>query len=262
VADVTVPDGEHFDKGETFTKTWRIKNNGTCTWNTGYRLAFSSGEQIDAGKTIPLAETKPNAEVDISVELRAPASDGAFTSNFEIQNAKGNGIEIDEGKYLWVKITVGSVTAPPTAAPFSEVPGCAYNQNAEYITQMLGLINSARSVAGLPAVSLNAQLSAAAQAHSADMACNSLLSHTGSQGSTLKSRLAAQGYTASFQVENIYAQPPNFGGNPQAAMDWWLADATHRDAILDARVIEVGLGYAFVQGSELGGYFTVDLAAP
>ena len=262
VADVTVPDGQHFDKGEAFTKTWRIKNTGTCTWTDDYTLVFATGEQIDAGESIPLSQTKPNAEVDISVELEAPSSDGAFTSNFEVRNGRGEGIKVDDGQYLWVKITTGNVTSPPTAEPFSETASCSYTQNAEFLTQMLVLINGARTTAGLPAVSLNAQLSAAAQAHSADMACNSLLSHTGSKGSTLRSRLAAEGYASTFQIENIYAQPPNFGGNPQAAMDWWLADAVHRDAILDSRVTEVGLGYAFVQDSELGGYFTVDLAAP
>ena len=28
----TVPDGTEYDVGESFTKTWRLKNVGTCTW--------------------------------------------------------------------------------------------------------------------------------------------------------------------------------------------------------------------------------------
>src|SRR5512140_3570859 len=31
VEDVTIPDYTHLDPRETFTKTWRIKNVGTCT---------------------------------------------------------------------------------------------------------------------------------------------------------------------------------------------------------------------------------------
>jgi hypothetical protein len=34
VADVTVPDGTNFAPGTTFVKTWRLKNNGSCTWTT------------------------------------------------------------------------------------------------------------------------------------------------------------------------------------------------------------------------------------
>ena len=44
VADVTVPDGTRYDPGATFTKTWRLKNIGTCTWTTSYTLVFDSGD--------------------------------------------------------------------------------------------------------------------------------------------------------------------------------------------------------------------------
>ena len=34
VTDVTIPDGTVLQPNETFVKTWRIKNIGTCAWNT------------------------------------------------------------------------------------------------------------------------------------------------------------------------------------------------------------------------------------
>ena len=34
VSDLTVPDGSSFAPGATFTKTWRLKTIGTCTWTT------------------------------------------------------------------------------------------------------------------------------------------------------------------------------------------------------------------------------------
>ncbi len=40
VADVTVPDGTRYDPGATFTKTWRLRNAGTCTWTTSYTMVF------------------------------------------------------------------------------------------------------------------------------------------------------------------------------------------------------------------------------
>lgn len=262
LADVTVPDGANFKQGEAFVKIWRIKNIGTCTWDANYQLVFAEGEQMDAPVSVPLDETPQDAALEVSVPLKAPSRDGAFTGNFELRNPSGQSFEIDKGRYLWVKVTVGTAAAKPTVAPLSESPSCTYTENADFVNQLLMLVNNARSSNGLPALDLNSQLSSAAQAHSQDMACHSQLSHTGSQGSTLASRLAAEGYVFSSASENIYAQPPQFGGNPQTAMDWWLNDQIHRDAILDARVTEIGIGYAFVQGSELGGYFTLDLAAP
>jgi uncharacterized protein YkwD len=262
VADVTAPDGANFKQGEGFLKTWRIKNTGTCTWAADYQLVFASGEQMDAPAEVPLEQTAPGGTLEVSVPLKAPARDGAFTGNFELRNASGKSFEIDKGQYLWVKVTVGTVAARPTAAPLSESPSCTYTENADFVSQLLTLVNTARASNGLPALTLNSQLSSAAQAHSRDMACHSQLSHSGSQGSSLASRLAAEGYTYSTAMENIYAQPPQFGGNPQAAMDWWMNDQIHRDAILDGRITQLGIGYAFVQGSELGGYFTLDFAAP
>ena len=43
----TVPDGTEYDVGESFTKTWRLKNVGTCTWNTNYKLKFKSGDPMN-----------------------------------------------------------------------------------------------------------------------------------------------------------------------------------------------------------------------
>ena len=45
IADVTVPDGTSFAPGIGFSKTWRLKNIGTCTW-TNYSLIFDSGEKM------------------------------------------------------------------------------------------------------------------------------------------------------------------------------------------------------------------------
>ncbi|HLO15367.1 MAG TPA: NBR1-Ig-like domain-containing protein, partial [Anaerolineales bacterium] len=36
VADVSIPDGTLFSPGFQFTKVWRLKNVGTCTWTTSY----------------------------------------------------------------------------------------------------------------------------------------------------------------------------------------------------------------------------------
>ena len=51
VADVTVPDGTTFAANQTFTKTWRLKNIGFCTWTTSYALVFDSGNSM-GGPTI------------------------------------------------------------------------------------------------------------------------------------------------------------------------------------------------------------------
>jgi uncharacterized protein YkwD len=117
-------------------------------------------------------------------------------------------------------------------------------------------------IANLEPLSLNSSLSAAAFAHSQDMACQNFVSHTGSDGSNWRDRIAAQGYEAATSSENIYAGSPEFGGTPQGAFTWWMNSQIHHDNILDPDRTEIGVGYAFLASSEYGGYYTLVFARP
>lgn len=273
VADVTIPDYTHMDLHESFTKTWRIKNTGTCSWDGNYAAVYASGDKLGGPNTIPLTNTAPGATIDISANMAAPSTDGTYKVFYHLQNAKGTAMAVDDGASIWAIITVGktvvypSPTPAPTSSTANTTPGaaegnCVAQANAGFVSQLLVLVNNARTTNGLPALTLNNQLSSAAQSHSVDMACSGALSHTGTDGSSPASRIAAAGYTASITRENIYAQPPQYGGNPQSAMDWWMNDQIHREAILNAQVTQVGIGYAFYSKSPLGGYFTLDFGAP
>jgi uncharacterized protein YkwD len=166
-------------------------------------------------------------------------------------------------KTFWVKIIVGGGTIVPTAsgasptqsgsAPTGGSANCNYSQNAGYVNQIASLINAERANAGLPALTVNSQLAAAAQGHAADMACNDMISHTGSDGSSSYSRVFASGYSGSFAEEIIYG-----GGGPQAAMSWWMSDQIHHDAILKTTTTEMGIGYASFSNGAYGDFIAVD----
>ncbi len=85
VKDVTVPDGTEFAPGDTFTKTWRLKNVGTCTWNNDYDLVFDSGDKMGGSNVedINIGNVAPGDEVDISVDLTAPGSVGTYRGKVE-----------------------------------------------------------------------------------------------------------------------------------------------------------------------------------
>jgi len=268
IQDVTVPDNSQMSEGQKFTKTWRFMNNGECKW-TGYTIAFVAGDRMEFSDSAPVPETEAGKTVDVSVELTAPSVDGAYTGFYELKNANGETLVIGAESTFWVKILIGNVAAAPVATmaltPISGVPtvkvegpaSCNYSTSSSYQTQLANLINSARAEAGLPQLTVNAALTAAAQGHSVDMACHGLISHSGSDGSSPSQRVAAAGYAASFSSEIIYGS-----GYPQTAFDWWMSDETHRNEILNTYVTEMGVGYAYVQGTAAGGYYTVDFASP
>ncbi len=90
---------------------------------------------------------------------------------------------------------------PPTQTP----DGCSFSGNASYENQVVDLINQERTDRGLPALVNYSSLRLAARRHSQDMACNDIFSHTGSDGSTLSTRLIGAGYSYSWAAENIAA---------------------------------------------------------
>jgi hypothetical protein len=112
VTDVTIPDGTTETAKATFVKTWRLKNIGTCTWNASYSLVFDSGNSMGGPATQPLTGTvAPGASVDISVNLQAPAADGAYRGFWGLSNGSGSRLSISGGKTFYVDIKVGSGAA-------------------------------------------------------------------------------------------------------------------------------------------------------
>src|SRR5215207_8566010 len=154
--------------------------------------------------------------------------------------------------------TAAATTAAGTSS-VSEPAACEFEENAGFVTQLQTLINSERTSNSLSALTLNPQLSAAAKTHAADMLCYNYLSHTGFDSSTPETRVAAQGFTASVVVEDIYASKT---GTSQAALDWWLSDPAHRADILNADTTAFGIAYVTSADSMLGGYFVVVSAKP
>ncbi|MBE0699444.1 MAG: hypothetical protein IH586_21180, partial [Anaerolineaceae bacterium] len=78
--DATIPDGSILPPNSRFTKTWLVKNTGSCTWKTGYNVVFSGrGESLTNAAAFPLlGEIKPGETTPVSVELTAPGSSGEY----------------------------------------------------------------------------------------------------------------------------------------------------------------------------------------
>ncbi len=108
VKDVTIPDGTIFAPGATFTKTWRLRNAGTCTWS-GYSLVFDSGDSMNGASPIAIGTVAPGQEVELSVNLTAPATTGSYRGYWRIRSASGVLIPIlngYQGKSFFVDIKV------------------------------------------------------------------------------------------------------------------------------------------------------------
>jgi hypothetical protein len=118
VADVTIPDGAEVLPDQSFTKTWRLKNLGTCTWSSGYQVIFNDGDLMGGPTTQALSGTVgPGLEVDISVTFKAPASPGTYRGYWRLRNPAGVLVPIAsgyQGTSFFVEVKVPAPTATPT----------------------------------------------------------------------------------------------------------------------------------------------------
>ena len=115
LADTSLP------AGSTFTKTWRVKNIGTCVWTHAYSL-FLVGliPGADFYQRAPLPkEVYPNQAVNISVEMTVPSTEGIARWEWMLKNEMEDLFGVGERHYtqmpgdpLWVQITVGTVATP------------------------------------------------------------------------------------------------------------------------------------------------------
>jgi hypothetical protein len=113
VADVTIPDNTTLKPGDKFTKTWRVKNNGTCNWDEGFKFNFVGGEAM-GGTSLALTKViTPGAETELSVALTAPSKTGTFRGNWRMTNAAGTyfGDEV----YVLIVVSGSASTSTPTA---------------------------------------------------------------------------------------------------------------------------------------------------
>ena len=250
-------------------------------------LIPNPGMKLPTATPVPLDTLRRGALLDYTVQpgdslylvaSRFNSTVEAIVEENELDNA--NDIYVGQVLQVPVNLVTPTPTTPPTVTPVGTPAGgptptpqasggtvtvvgdCDYTPNVNFMTETMTLINQKRVENGLPELTYNAALAQAALQHSVEMACHDYLSHTGLDGSSPSDRAAAQGYTASRLGEIIYAQPPQYGGNPQAAVTWWMENADDRNIMLDPGVTEIGVGYAYFEDSMLDGYFTVVLASP
>jgi hypothetical protein len=114
IGDVTIPDGTIMTPGVVFTKTWQLKNNGTCSWNTNYALVFTDvGNAMNGPVSKPLIASgtvEPGQTIQVSLDLTAPTSEGTYRGEWKLRNANGVvfGIGLGADMPFWVEIKVST----------------------------------------------------------------------------------------------------------------------------------------------------------
>jgi len=114
VDDVTIPDGTQMTPGQSFTKTWKVLNSGSCAWEPGFVWNVVAGEAM-GGVAVTLNQTvEPGRQFEFSVPMVAPTDKtGKLKGTWRLADANGNFF----GEPPYVEIVIGNATPAPTATP-------------------------------------------------------------------------------------------------------------------------------------------------
>ncbi|MBN1302840.1 MAG: hypothetical protein JXA13_00290 [Anaerolineales bacterium] len=111
----TYPDGSKLSPDESFTKTWRLKNTGTCSWTSSYQMVFVSGDAMGGPAAVSLTgNVNPGQEIDVPVSLKAPASSGTYKGTWKLRNAAGVYFAT-----VWVEIKVETAAFAVTSVNYT-----------------------------------------------------------------------------------------------------------------------------------------------
>jgi hypothetical protein len=112
MSDMTYPNGSAVAITQVFTKTWRLVNQGSCTWTSDYQIvpAQANGQRsYNLGVNVP-----PGHYVDISLTFTAPVKAGAYGGSFKLQSPAGEvfGIGPDGNSSFGFLVDVQNINTP------------------------------------------------------------------------------------------------------------------------------------------------------
>lgn len=113
VSDVSIPDNTQMTPGQTFTKTWKVLNSGSCAWEAGFKFALTGGDAMGSSTLTLPSSVAAGGQYDLSVPMVAPNTPGTIRGNWRMSTAGGQFF----GDEVFVVIVVGggAATSEPTA---------------------------------------------------------------------------------------------------------------------------------------------------
>jgi hypothetical protein len=102
VEDATIPDGTTVSPGSSIDKRWLVQNNGTCNWDSRYRLKFVGGLEMGATTEQALYPARGGAQATFRITFTAPTEPGEYSTAWQAIDPNGEPF----GDAIFMKIQV------------------------------------------------------------------------------------------------------------------------------------------------------------
>lgn len=128
-----------------------------------------------------------------------------------------------------------------------DVLGSEGSSSSDYVSEVVRLVNIERTERGLPALTMDTTLNAAAAERAKEIIIN--YAHERPDGSSCFTILNEYGVSYRMAAENIAASQ----STPAAVVNVWMNSEGHRANILNSSLRKIGVGYA--RGGQYGTYW-------
>jgi hypothetical protein len=116
---LNINEGSVLQPNTLYAKVWRIKNIGTCSWNTNYALTYSDGDESLNQADIPLSnEVQPGETIELRVNFTTPEKGNTYIGNWMLKS--DTGLIFGVGSFADQPIVLNYVIPPQSNLP----PSC------------------------------------------------------------------------------------------------------------------------------------------
>lgn len=90
INDVTIPDGTTFAPGASMDKQWLVQNDGTCDWDSTYKLKWVGGFTLSVAEEQPLFPARAGSQATLRIIFLAPTELGTYQSTWQATDPDGS----------------------------------------------------------------------------------------------------------------------------------------------------------------------------
>jgi hypothetical protein len=112
ISDVTIPDNTKVTPGQSFTKTWKVLNSGSCAWESGFIFNIVGGQAIGGTAVTLNQRVEPGRQYEFSVPMVVPTdATGELKGTWRLSDTNGN--FFGDGVYVLVNVSGTAATSYP-----------------------------------------------------------------------------------------------------------------------------------------------------
>ena len=115
---LSLSDGSILKSNNLYAKVWLVKNIGTCTWTTEYKLVFINGDENLNQTDISLPqEVSPGDTVELKINFATPEEGATYIANWML--ASETGMVFGVGPFADQPLVLNFVIKPKSGLPSS-----------------------------------------------------------------------------------------------------------------------------------------------